>query len=453
MSTPQNISARSTALLVLNKTDPAHDNIAPILNRFMANTNERARATDLVFGTIRNRASIDHIITSATGRKPEKIQNRILNVIRLAAYELIFAPATAQYAIVNEAANNTAGIAGKKQVGFVNACLRQITRMIENRDAPLESAPQTKILPQNPSKGCLFKTDILPDPHQNPTDYYSQAFSLPKWLISDWLRDFHAAKLKQICFASNRKPAIYIRINPLKTTIDQLADAFTESELDFEIVDQTFIAIKPKRSIPELPGFDEGLFTVQDITASKAVTSLDPKPGEKILDLCAAPGGKTIQLAEATGDKAHITATDIDPERLKKVRENIDRLQIKSVNILPHDSIAQTAPFDCILLDVPCSNTGVLAKRPEVRYRISEKAIELITKTQKSILQKAAPLLAPKGRICYSTCSIQSMENDLQISLFLRNDPRFELTSKQLTFPSAQGYDHDGGFIAILTRL
>ena len=173
------------------------------------------------------------------------------------------------------------------------------------------------------------------------------------------------------------------------------------------------IRITGPHAVTQLPGFAEGLFTVQDLSASQAVRILDPQPGWSILDLCSAPGTKTTQLAEATRDSARIIATDINPERLDRVRENIARLGLTSVTIVPYAQLeqGQAGSFDAILLDAPCSNTGVLARRVEARFRLRRKAVREIAATQKALLAKAAGLVKPGGRICYSTCSIQHQEN------------------------------------------
>jgi 16S rRNA (cytosine967-C5)-methyltransferase len=217
--------------------------------------------------------------------------------------------------------------------------------------------------------------------------------------------------------------------------------------------------IKSPSDVTQLPGFAAGLFTIQDITASKPVRTLNPQPGWMILDLCAAPGTKTTQLAEATSDTAKIVATDIDSRRLEMVRENTARLGIKSVDIVPYEELFGIADpqianfFDCILLDVPCSNTGVLAKRIEARFRINPAAIKKLVSIQAELLETAAELVRPAGKICYSTCSIQKDENSELIEDFLKKNKNFTLEKQKLTLPSAEEPDHDGGYAAILTKL
>jgi len=478
-------SARTIAIDVLNQCDPKRNYAGPILNKLLGETDQKQRATDLVLGTIRNRSAIDTVITAFSGRPIERISGKLLNIIRIGTYELIYSPATGQHSIVNEAVENAKDIAPKKQVGFVNAVLRQITRHITNRQIQLLSQADSRCtLAQTPAIGCEFDKDFLPDPAVCPTDYLSTAFSLPRWLVSDWLGEFGAELTRQICFASNRRPSIYIRPNSLKTTTQQLAQKLKKDGVEANITpDESMIKLKSPQAVTQLPGFAEGLFTIQDIAASQPIRILKPQPGWTILDLCAAPGVKTTQLAEATGDSATIIATDIDAERLKKVKENTTRLGINSVSIVSYAEIPNSkfqipnSKLDCVLLDVPCSNTGVLARRIDVRYRINPKAIKELTKTQSKLLATAAPMVKPHGKICYGTCSIQKDENSNLIKDFLQKNRNFELKSEKLTLPSAVPHenrpqqtayqpdnitdfdrmdfgagDHDGGYTAILAK-
>jgi len=485
-------SARIIAIEALNRCNPKRNYAGPILNKLLSQTDQKQRATDLVLGTIRNRRAIDTVITAFTGRPIERIPDKLLNIIRIGTYELIYSPATGQHSIVNEAVENAKALIGKKQVGFVNAVLRKITRHITNRQIQLPQPDSRCTLAITPLTGCEFDKDFLPDPESSPADYLSTVFSLPRWLVTDWLDEFDAELTRRICFASNRRPGIYLRPNSLKTTTQNLAEKFQQADIDFEIVDvqcsmsdtrrvssienqeSGMIKIKSPRAVKQLPGFAEGLFTVQDITASQVVRILKPQPDWMILDLCAAPGVKTTQLAEATGDSAAIIATDIDAERLKKVEENITRLGINSVDIVPYKELLNSQ-FDCILLDVPCSNTGVLARRIEARYRVTPGAIKKLIKTQSELLSAAAPMVKPHGTICYSTCSIQKDENSNLVRDFLQKNRNFELKSEKLTLPSAIPHqnrpqqtayqpdnitdfdridfgagDHDGGYTAIL---
>lgn len=442
-------SARTIAVEVLNRCDPKRSYAAPILNKLLRETDQKQRATDLVLGTIRNRCAIDTVITFFSGRLVERIPDKLLNIIRVGTCELVYSPVTAEYSIVNEAVENAKTLLGKKQVGFVNAVLRTIIRSITNRRIELSKCNPVRTLYQSPETGCEFDRDFLPEPESSPADYLSTVFSLPEWLVSDWLSEFGMELARRICFASNRKPGIYLRPNNLRTNVQELAEKLGDVEIDI-VPQDSMIRVKSPRMITELPGFTEGLFTIQDITASQVVRMLNPRPNWKILDLCAAPGVKTTQLAEITGDSAAITATDIDGVRLKKVGENITRLGIKNVEVVSYDNLINSK-FDCVLLDVPCSNTGVLARRVEARYRVTPDAIKKLTETQSGLLNTAVSMLNPKGIICYSTCSIQKEENSDLMKEFLKRNPDFVIDFEKLTLPSAEYFDCDGGYTAILT--
>ena len=445
-------TARFIAAQVLNRFKPERNFAGTILNKFLDDTQERQRATDLVFGTIRNRAAIDTVIDKFSGCRLKRIQKRLLNIIRTACYEIIYTPLTQQYAIVNEAVDNTGLIAGKKQTGFVNAVLRQIIRHITNRQILLSQTDSKRTLLQSPETGCEFDSDFLPASKEKPAEYLSIVFSLPQWLVTEWLNEFGYEKTRQICFASNRRPSVYIRPNSLKITTQELTEKFEKEGIELETVpNEIVMRIKSPRIVSQLPGFNEGLFVVQDVTASVPVKLLKPQSDWQILDLCAAPGIKTTQLAEVTCDAAKIVATDIDSQRLEKVKENIDRLGIKSVEIFPYEQF-DDLKFDCILLDVPCSNTGVFAKRIEARYRIKPEVIDDLAGTQSELLDRVVTYLKPSGKICYSTCSIQKDENSEVVKSFLRRHKDFKLESEQLNLPSIEKFDCDGGYTAILSR-
>ncbi|MBN2181420.1 MAG: methyltransferase domain-containing protein [Sedimentisphaerales bacterium] len=452
MSELKDTNARYVAAQVLNRFKPERNYAAEILNKLLDRTQQRQRATDLVFGTIRNRFAIDAAINKFAGCPIPRIQKKLLNIIRVACYELVYSPTTADYSIVNDAVENTKGIAGTRQAGFINALLRRIIKHISGRQISLSQANSRRTLPQSIETGCEFDADFLPDCENETAEYLSTVFSLPQWLVNDWLTEFGAESAREICQAQNRRPGIYIRPNPLKITTEQLMQLFEKDHIESEKVpDVAVMRIKSPKTVTQLPGFDEGFFIVQDLTASRTVGLLSPQPDWTILDLCAAPGVKTTQLAEVTSDSARIIATDIDAERLKKVEENINRLGIKSVEIVSYNRLPDIA-FDCILLDVPCSNTGVLAKRIEARYRIRPETIAELAKTQTELLEKAVELLKPQGKICYSTCSIQRQENNDVVKNFLRQHPEYELEKERLILPSAEGFDCDGGYAAIIQR-
>jgi 16S rRNA (cytosine967-C5)-methyltransferase len=450
------VSARSAAAAVINRFEPQKSNAELLIEALIEKTAQRQRTTDLVYGTIRNRSALDLVITTFTNRPVKRIPTKILNIIRIAAYELIYCPQTPVYSIVNEAVETAKKFAGRKQTAFVNAILRKIASHITNRQSPLSKETKKRTLPQNTSTGCLFDTDFLPDFLNQPADYLSDAFSLPNWLIRNWLEQFSIEQTQQICFASNRRPSIYLRPNILRTTAKDLAEKLTRAGVNIRLTDDSIIQVRAPKQITKLPGFADGLFTVQDLSAAIPAKLLQPQNNWKILDLCAAPGTKTTQLAEKTGDHAEIFATDIDDCKLAFIEQNIKRLKLKSITVFKYSDLQKitdnTGLFDCVLLDVPCSNTAVLAKRPEVRLRITRQAVLNLSKKQLELLKKASALVKPQGKICYSTCSIQREENNLLIRNFLKDNSNFTLESEKLTLPSADFPDHDGSYAAILTK-
>ena len=450
MKNDENITARFVAMKVLNQLDLENGYASNILNSYLGQTEQKQRATDLVFGTIRNQFAIDLVIKTFTGKPVKAISEKLLTIIRIATYELIYRPRVATYAVVNDAVENIKILAGKKQVGFVNAALRQITRGIENRDAEIKNADPTKLLPIWIKRGCLFNQPILPRPERFPEKYLSDAFSLPLWLTSSWVENFGHEKALGICLASNRNPSVYLRVNTLKTTQEKLAAMLEEAEVKHELIGETIIKLKSPKAVFDLPGFTKGLFSVQDMTASKPAIAMNAKAGDKILDLCAAPGGKAMQLAELTSDKATIIATDIDSIRLRSVTKNTKRLKLESIVISNYEQLRQHAPFDQILVDVPCSNIGVLARRPEARHRLKKETAGKMVERQRQILEKALELIKPEGTICYSTCSIMPEENSSLIADFASQHLNVKVIQEELTLPSAVMPDCDGGYFALL---
>ncbi|MBN1457231.1 MAG: methyltransferase domain-containing protein [Sedimentisphaerales bacterium] len=455
-------SPRQVALEVLDGFNIALHDAAELLGKKIEQTHRKGRATDIVYGVIRNRTAIDLVIEKIAGKPVKRIIGKLVNVVRIGVYELVYSTETAEFAAVNEAVELANAMVKTKQAGFVNALLRNITRSIVNRTADLSEADVLKTLPNSRETGCSFDKDLLADPESEPAGYLSESFSLPLWLVEEWIKEFGFEKAKDICFASNRRPGVYLWANVLKTSTEELLKMFNSE--DVEAVEaalpggESMVKIKTHQSVSRLAGFKEGMFFVQDPAAWAVVKELCPEPGWTVIDLCAGPGTKTIQLAMAMNDEGEIIASDIDEERLEKVQQNADRAGFKSIKtVLENDLpkvISGLKKIDAILVDVPCSNTGVLAKRAEVRHRINKSAVESLVKTQKELLNYAAGIISPGGKICYSTCSILKDENEDVINSFLAVNSKFRLLSQKLILPGCAGelpYDHDGSFAALLT--
>lgn len=462
------LSARKIAAKALNKFESVKkrdidgDDVsiyaADVLKNLLPQTEQKPRATDLVYGTIRNRTAIDLVLGSVADTPAGRIAPKLVNIVRLGVYELVYRPETPEYSIINDAVENAKSIAAAKQAGFVNAVLRKIASRINNRDELISPENARLVLPGNNGTGCRFDRTLLADPKANPVLYYSCAYSLPSWLIKEWLEEFDIEKLKQICVASNRRSSVYLRPNANKINSYHLAEILTAGKVKNEITpDEKMLKLIRPGSITKIPGFDKGLFTVQNLSAASAVNAMEPKAGWKILDLCSAPGTKTTQLAELTEDKAKIFATDIDSARLEKVKQNAQRLGLSGIEVFEYSQLAEIAkqqgPFDAVLIDVPCSNTGVLAKRPEVRLRIKQKSVENLMLKQAELLKTAMDLVKQGGIICYSTCSILKSENQQQVQNFISENSNLQLVTEELILPSAEEFDHDGGYYAIIKKM
>ncbi len=450
------MSPRQAAWEVLNHFNAAKHNSAELIEKFGGKSQNRAAIVDIVFGVIRNFTFIDRLIAQSSNQSIKNIPAKLLNCIRIAVYELVFT-GQADYAIVNEAVNMAKKIGSKKGSGFVNAVLRKICGSIKNRTINLKDAESQKTVPINSAIGCGFNVNVLPEPNEQQAQYLAIAFSLPQWLVEQWLEEFGFEKAKSICFASNRRPSVYARPNSLKLTAQELANILKEHDIDCEIDERhKMVKLNNLGNVAEIESFRAGLFTIQDITSSSVIPLLNPQAGWKVFDICAAPGTKTTQIAELMDNKGLVLATDKDSSRLARVDENVKRLGITSIKTMSYDVFLKEAdkfsPAEAILLDVPCSNTGVMAKRPEVRLRLDKKRVQELAKIQIGLLEQGGELVKRGGKICYSTCSILNQENEGVVERFLAETKDFELESQRIFLPSVEGFDCDGGFAAILIK-
>lgn len=445
-------SGRQVAVSVLKGFDAGKGDVADLLGAVIGRTEERGKATDIVFGVVRNRCLIDGLLGKFGKVSKERVKGELLNVLRAGVYEIVFCPGIEIYAAVNEA---VALGRSEKQKGFVNAVLRNVCRGIENRCVEAWE-DSSKIVPVSVGSGCLFKEQILPDSQKNPAAYLSVAFSLPDWLVAQWIEEYGYEPAKGICFGSNRRAGVYLMPNTLKVTAAELAEELGDG---FDVVCKGMMVRSPGGDVSSFAGYDEGLFSVQDPTAARAAEILKLTGGETVVDLCSAPGGKTVRMAQIMAGKGIIIASDADNNRLERVRENCQRLGIECVKIVDADELdaaVKDLQVDAVLVDAPCSNSGVMARRCEVRYRIRQESVGDICAIQLSILERAAEMVRKGGKVCYSTCSIINSENDGVVDAFLEKHSDFESVSRATTIPKG-GYDgeddYDGGYVAVVKKL
>lgn len=407
----KNFHVRQAAVSALRAWAKGHDYAETLVERHahrrMLSSADRALLQAILFGVMRNRRLLDHWI----GKLREgKLDPETRDVLRVGLCQILLL-GLPDHAAVNETVE-----AGKASVrGLVNAVLR---RAILSR------------------KRLMEEVSDLPPP---------VAHSHPDWLFNRWKSAFGKRGALELMEWNNQPADTYFRINPLVASPDEL----------------------PGKPLDEAPGFYQlqgplpgallasGAVYIQDPATRHCVELLAPVAGERVLDACAAPGGKAFLIAAAQGSADNLVCTDSNEKRLPRLQENLLRLHAGKAVVAAHDW-TKAAPaewagrFDAILLDVPCSNTGVIRRRVDVRWRLQAPDITRIAVTQRRILENALPCLKPGGRLVYSTCSIEAEENRGQIDAFLADHPELELHSIREALPFR---DHtDGAFAARIQR-
>lgn len=445
---------RKAAFEVLRGCNLRRSTVQHTIQRYLDLTTHRQCCLDLVMGVLKNRRAIDKVIRTFGGCRLDRIDKPLLDLIRIAVYELVYCPNTPVYAIVDQAVELAKSAGQGRRSGFVNAVLRSIARHILDRQITPsdESCNPRRILLTGPQTGCLFDGDILPQP--NSVQYVAVAFSLPDWLAADWVKRFGYRQAVQCGLASIRRPGVYLWPNLIRSTAKDLLLRLNDAGIKATQTGQGCIRLAGAGRIDQIPGYMEGLFFVQDPGAASCLEQVDLRPGQSVLDLCAAPGGKAIQIFLHTRGQSRIVATDADPGRLGRLKENLQRLGIEGICMIEYEKLPEyvvaNGPFDLVLVDAPCSNTAVLARRVEVRYRLRPADIEALVQRQMQLLHQASTYLASQGMIIYSTCSIQQQENEDLVRMFLEGHPDFCLESQRLILPDPGPVDHDGGFVAVI---
>jgi 16S rRNA (cytosine967-C5)-methyltransferase len=440
--------------------------------------NDASLATSIVYGTIRHRGTLDYIVErfcsrgsqrrpaaatpSKTPQRPEKavrtLSPVLLNNARIGLYQLLFLEKVPAYAIVNEAVNLAKKRMGPGGAAFTNALLRETERIIAGRigaEAASNCNP-CRALPVSPTQWVCFREDVLPDPKMNIVRHISAAYSMPMWLVKRWLTEHGREKAVRLCRASNARPAISIRVNRLKTTTDALRECLVADGLVVRDAAVPFgLVLDSPGHFAGLRSFRNGLFQVQDEVPMRATMALDPGPDETVLDMCAGVGGKTTHMAETMNDLGLVVGADTARFRLARIPATCERLGLTSIHVVAQNGLwpafSPAKPlFDAVIVDAPCSNTGVLARRAEARWRIQPKDFAELARLQLRLLLSAAELIKPQGRIVYSTCSIEKEENENVMKSFIYERPDFSAKFDDAAFPTEDGIS--GGFIARLSR-
>jgi 16S rRNA (cytosine967-C5)-methyltransferase len=402
---------------------------------------ERAQVREYVQNILRKRSYLDFLIDHYATIDVTQMKTDLKNILRLGIYDMLFMDSTPDYAAINEAVELGKAKMGSKTGDLINAILRNLQRDIEQ----------------------------LPKPQfKDRTKLVATTFSHPEWLVSRWSSRFGEREAFQLMQANNARPSFYVRANTMRTTIANFELRMGKLGVKFEASDwlPNFYKVQSVQPFIEKGLFRKGICQVQDIAAGFAPFILDPQPNEKIYDLCAAPGTKSIMISDLTEGESDILAVDISGERLEKLAESALNFGAENIKIRRGDILELSLPLaDAVLLDSPCTGTGVLSKRADLRWRRDEEGLKNAVDLQAQLLEEAANMVKRGGRLVYSTCSLEPEENMEQIKKFLENYPTFELqplgdfvpeevlTEDGLAYQTyPHKHDSDGHFGVLLIR-
>ena len=401
---------------------------------------DRALYTNIVYGTVERRITLEYLLAQLCDRPLAKIDRNVAIILRMSLYQLRYLDRVPAYAVLQEAGELTRRFAAQSAVGFVNAVLREY----ERRGAEI----------------------AMPSPQADFERYLSVTYSYPAWFCALLVRCYGKRRAEAILKAFEKNPPLTLFPNLLKTDRAGLLRALRAEGIACEETRYSPYGVRLSRHVPidAITPLAQGLCFVQDEASQLAALALGAAPAQTILDSCACPGGKSFALALLCGDKAKIISCDLHENKLSLVRRGAEKLSIASVEAQARDSGAFYPPFenafDRVLCDVPCSGLGVLSKKPDIREK-KEEEIERLPAVQRRILENCARYVRPGGELVYSTCTVHPAENEEQSKVFLREHPEFSLQPFMLGQETVQGMQTllpdryagmDGFFIAKLRK-
>ncbi len=462
---PGALPARLAALRILSDLRESRrtvrESIDVLIHRDELAGRELGLTTELVMGVVRHRLTLARILDCLADRGWKRIDRQLRDVLMLGAYQLIWLDGIPEFAAVNESVEQAKAAGGPRGGRFANALLRQLLREIEQRRIPNEHADAVRAVPIDERHCCQFRRPMLPDPATKPVEHLAVVTSHPVWLVSRWASVLGIEETTRICRAGMSRPPIFLRPNPLRTAPADLLARLLEEGYQAQLSSTgDAIVVAHAAALTRSAAFVQGWFQPQDRTAMEVVRQMSLSPGQQVIDLCAGAGTKATQIAEIMHNRGTVLACDKDEGKLERVRANCERLGYTIVRTVSLSEIeaaaASLGKVDWILIDAPCSNTGVLARRPEARYRINRRLLGTLSGLQRQLLARAARLAGERTRLLYSTCSIDPAENEDVTSRFARTHPQWRLSASRRTLPAAgepAAADwHDGGYWAIWVR-
>lgn len=421
---------------------------------------DAALAMGIAFGAVRHVITIQQVLRAVAQLNERRLEPGLRAVFLVAAYQLIWMDRIPEFAAVDEAVEQARRHVGDRAASMVNAVLRNLVRAIEQRRSAWRPRDPRQVR-VSWDQACAFNTDVLPGPDDDGLDTHLAAATGERLArYRTLIERFGGRQAEQIAWASQALPVIALHRNVLRIN----AAAFqtrVRGQYGGLVEWSPDVAFLPASAdVLETALFREGRVHVQDVTAHGAALLLDARPGECILDLCAAPGGKSVVLAQQMEDRGEVVACDASPDRILRVRENAKRMRLTSIRThLIRTSDASESDlsrtFDAALVDVPCTNTGVIARRPEARLGLTVEKLKSLVRLQAALLRRAAACVRPGGRLVYGTCSIEPEENEQVVEAFVAENPAWRLDAAQTTLPAwgpRLSDWHDGGFAARLVR-
>jgi len=418
-------------------------------NRYLDNR-DRAFISNLVQGVLRWRLRLDWVIGQFSDFPLKKIDSNVLNILRLAVFQILFLDRVPESAAVNEAVNQTKTDKRTRHVSpFVNGILRRICRQKDKVE--------------------------FPDRDRDAAHRLSVFYSYPGWIVDKWVRSLGTDFTEDLLSAQNRISPLNLRVNGLEVSREGLIERLSREGITGRPTPYSPVGIiveDYRGRADELAGFKEGLFQVQDQAAQITSCLLAPEPGDLVLDICAGFGGKSTHLAELMTGKGRIFALDISCKRLTSLVRNSRRLGFSNIHPVLADALGDlsslfNAAFDRIMVDAPCSGLGVLSRHPDGKWNREEKDVKRLARMQKRILSKAASILRKGGRMLYVTCSISGEENEGVVRDLLKTNEDIslvdlrdhvpgwglDLIDDQGFFKSFPNIHHmDGFFAALFTK-
>lgn len=397
------------------------DLLESALARVRLPARDRALAQELAYGVVRWQATLDWLISRQTDARQQTPPVQV--ALRLGLYQLFWLDRVPDHAAVSE----TVGLLpDERQAGFVNALLRGFTR-------------ERQVI------RLLLDRQRRDDP--------ALGWSYPAWLVDRWQARWGREKTIALLEYGNAPARLFARVNTLVTEPEKLIRSWREEEVEYDfgrwdwIPENLVFELRSHPPIASLTSFRKGWFYIQDPSTLLAPRLLDPRPGDRLLDLCAAPGGKTTLLAQMLENDAHLVAVEPAADRRERLAENCSRLNA-DCTVVPSLAEAPLREYDRILVDAPCSNTGVIRRRLDLRWRLRLEEIQRLSRDQLELLRQAAPLLRPGGTLVYSTCSLEPEENRAVVDAFLQAHPGFLLAQERKLFPPEA--KADGAYVAVL---